>query len=143
MHNFAIVEQPANLSTVASRLDDAAVSFILAHADSESSSATATPSTSPFFLYYAMPHMHAPQAHAAAFRGSSASRTVYGDTLREADHSVGRVVRALEQAGRREDTLLIFTSDNGPWDIKGGERASSSTGPSGSQSQSIFKARES
>ena len=120
VRDYVIVEQPANLSTVTARLDDEAVAFILAHSSSNASSSSSDDTdAAPFFLYYAMPHMHAPQAHAPAFKGASTSKTVYGDTLREADHSVGRVVAALDQADVALNTLLIFTSDNGPWNIKG------------------------
>lgn len=60
-------------------------------------------------------------AHSPAFAGSSTSRTVYGDTLREMDNSVGRIIAALGEKGGalRNNTLVIFTSDNGPWNIKG------------------------
>jgi hypothetical protein len=73
----------------------------------------------PFFLYYATPHMHAPMAYAAKFKNASTSKTIYGDALREMDNSVGVVMQALEDAGLTESTLVIFTSDNGPWNIKG------------------------
>jgi len=68
----------------------------------------------PFFLYlaHAMPHM---PIHASEdFRGKSA-RGLYGDAVTELDWSVGQVLTLLDQMGLDEKTLVIFTSDNGPW----------------------------
>ena len=57
MKNFDIVEQPANLSTVTSRLDDEAVAFIRAHQHDLGDNLSPALTTKPFFLYFAMPHM--------------------------------------------------------------------------------------
>jgi arylsulfatase A len=68
----------------------------------------------PFFLYlaHAMPHM---PIHASKdFRGKSAAG-LYGDAVKELDWSVGQVLTLLDQMGLDEKTLVIFTSDNGPW----------------------------
>jgi arylsulfatase A len=59
-----------------------------------------------------MPHV--PLYVSDKFRGKTA-RGLYGDVIAEIDWSVGQVVDALDKAGVRENTLLIFTSDNGPW----------------------------
>jgi len=67
----------------------------------------------PFFLYYA-PHIpHWPHVPAPAFQGST-PMGFYGDFVAQLDDAVGQLVAALERNGLREDTLLIFTSDNGP-----------------------------
>ncbi len=68
----------------------------------------------PFFLYvpYSMPHV--PLGVSARFRGASA-RGPYGDVIAEIDASVGRILAALDEHGLRDDTLVVFTSDNGPW----------------------------
>jgi arylsulfatase A-like enzyme len=68
----------------------------------------------PFFLYvpHAMPHV--PLHVSARHRGKS-SRGLYGDVIMEIDWSVGQVLAALKQHGLDERTLVVFTSDNGPW----------------------------
>ncbi len=68
----------------------------------------------PFFFYlaYAMPHV--PLAVSDRFRGKS-ERGLYGDVVMEIDWSVGEILKALKAQGVEDDTLVIFTSDNGPW----------------------------
>lgn len=70
--------------------------------------------TEPFFLY--MPHSfpHVPLFASSDFEGKS-SRGLYGDVVEELDWSVGEVLKALKERGLAENTLVIFTSDNGPW----------------------------
>lgn len=67
----------------------------------------------PFFLYLALPAPHTPWLPDEAFRGKSGAG-MYGDFVMQVDDSVGRVLAALESAGQKEDTLVLFTSDNGP-----------------------------
>ncbi|MBM3792702.1 MAG: hypothetical protein FJW31_01255 [Acidobacteria bacterium] len=68
----------------------------------------------PFFLYvpYAMPHL--PLAVSAARRGKSAAG-MYGDVIEELDWSVGEILRAVKEPGQDANTMLLFLSDNGPW----------------------------
>lgn len=68
----------------------------------------------PFFLY--LPHnmMHVPIFCSDEFRGKSGAG-LYGDAVLEVDWSVGEVINTLEQQGLLENTLIIFSSDNGPW----------------------------
>ncbi|MEM7308056.1 MAG: sulfatase [Planctomycetota bacterium] len=68
----------------------------------------------PFFAYvpYSMPHI--PLYASEEFDGTS-PRGLYGDVIEEIDAGVGALVAALERHGLREDTLILFTSDNGPW----------------------------
>jgi arylsulfatase A-like enzyme len=68
----------------------------------------------PFFLYLAHSLPHIPLFRAPEFKGSSAAG-IYGDVVEEIDWSVGELVAALKGAGIEERTLIIFTSDNGPW----------------------------
>ncbi|MEZ6195613.1 MAG: sulfatase [Planctomycetota bacterium] len=77
----------------------------------------------PFFLYlpYAMPHV--PLHPGEAFAGRS-PRGAYGDVIEEIDDSVGRILDGLRAAGVEKNTLVLFTSDNGPWIIKGLEGGS-------------------
>jgi arylsulfatase A len=68
----------------------------------------------PFFLAYAQPFPHVPLHASPAFRGSSAAG-LYGDVIQEIDWSVGQVLDTLDAVGQGGNTLVIFTSDNGPW----------------------------
>lgn len=65
-----------------------------------------------FYLAYSMPHV--PLYPGARFAGGAASGT-YGDVVQEIDWSVGQILAALDEHGLAQDTLIIFTSDNGPW----------------------------
>jgi len=66
----------------------------------------------PFFLFFPMTSPHTPIAPSARFRGQSGISD-YADFLMETDWSVGRVLEALERTGQRDNTLVIFTADNG------------------------------
>jgi arylsulfatase A len=67
----------------------------------------------PFFLYFAYPSPHAPIIPNDEFDGKSAAGP-YGDSLCETDDSIGKLLGALDEAGLTENTLVIFSSDNGP-----------------------------
>ncbi|MEN8128565.1 MAG: arylsulfatase [Planctomycetota bacterium] len=66
----------------------------------------------PFFLYVALTAPHTPIAPAAEFKGKSEA-AAYGDYVYQVDHSIGQVLRALTRSGFADNTLIIFTSDNG------------------------------
>ena len=68
----------------------------------------------PFFLYIAHPQPHVPLFVSDKFKGRS-ERGLYGDVIMEIDWSVGQVINALKENGLEKNTLVIFTSDNGPW----------------------------
>lgn len=68
----------------------------------------------PFFLYVPHPQPHVPLFASEAFRGKS-GRGLYGDVIMEIDWSVGQILQALQDNGLSENTLVVFTSDNGPW----------------------------
>jgi arylsulfatase A len=68
----------------------------------------------PFFLYLAHTFPHTPLHTNERFEGRS-NRGLYGDVVEELDWSVGEVLKALKENGLDENTLVIFTSDNGPW----------------------------
>jgi arylsulfatase A len=68
----------------------------------------------PFFLYLAHAMPHVPIHASEDFRGKS-DGGLYGDAVQELDWSVGQVLMLLDQTGLAEKTLVIFTSDNGPW----------------------------
>ncbi len=67
----------------------------------------------PFFLYFALPCPHAPIIPNKEFIGKSEAGA-YGDFVVQTDDVVGRVISALEKAGLGENTLVIFSADNGP-----------------------------
>jgi len=68
----------------------------------------------PFLLYFAYSHPHIPIAASERFRGSTGNG-LYADMIAEIDDSVGQVVARLEELGLTDNTLIIFSSDNGPW----------------------------
>lgn len=68
----------------------------------------------PFFLYVPHPQPHVPLYVSDKFKGKS-KRGLYGDVIMEIDWSVGEILKALKTNGLEENTLVIFTSDNGPW----------------------------
>ncbi|MEO1992462.1 MAG: sulfatase-like hydrolase/transferase [Pirellulales bacterium] len=68
----------------------------------------------PFFLYLAHSMPHVPLFASEDFQGKNPGG-LYGDVISEIDASVGAVMKALEKTGHLDDTLIVFTSDNGPW----------------------------
>ena len=76
------------------------------------------PGSPPFFAYMAMSHIHVPLFFAARFANTSARNTLFGDTLMEMDDTFARIWASLRAAGLEEDTLVLATSDNGPWEVK-------------------------
>ena len=67
-----------------------------------------------FYLYVAHPMPHVPIYVSEKFRGSS-DRGLYGDVIQELDWSVGEIIKRLEELNILDETLVIFSSDNGPW----------------------------
>lgn len=68
----------------------------------------------PFFIYLAHSMPHVPLAVSDKFKGKS-EQGLYGDVMMELDWSVGEVLKALREQGLEENTLIVLTSDNGPW----------------------------
>src|SRR5688572_7509925 len=100
------VEEKIDQATITGRYTDEALKFIRAHQDG------------PFFLFLAHTLPHVPLAASGKFKGKSAGG-LYGDTVEEIDDSTGRVLDALAELKIDDRTLVIFTSDNGPWLAKG------------------------
>jgi arylsulfatase A-like enzyme len=90
------------LDEVMPRFTDEAISIIKRH-----------DANKPLMLYLAYPAPHTPWLPAPAFRGKSGAG-MYGDFVMMTDHEIGRVCAALDAAGMSRNTLLVFTSDNGP-----------------------------
>jgi arylsulfatase A len=70
--------------------------------------------TKPFFLYLSHTAVHEPLFASEQFRGSSQAG-LYGDDVEEVDASTGEILAKLQELGIDQNTLVIFTSDNGPW----------------------------
>lgn len=105
------IEHPSDQTTLTKRYTEEAVSFIEESKDE------------PFFLYlpYTMPHI--PLFASDDFLNTS-KRGLYGDVIEEIDWSVGRIMDTLDSLGLSENTLMMFTSDNGPWHIMNQEGGS-------------------
>jgi arylsulfatase A len=102
MQNDRVIERPVDHRTLTKRYTDEAVRFI------------AENKTRSFFLYVAHSLPHIPLARSSDFIGHS-DGGVYGDVVEELDWSVGKVLDAIRAAGIERNTLVLFTSDNGPW----------------------------
>ncbi len=96
------IQAPADQDVLTRNYTREAVRFIEDH------------SQEPFFLFLAHTMVHEPLHASQAFRGKS-SAGLYGDAVEELDWSVGQVMDTLAAQGLEEKTLLVFTSDNGPW----------------------------
>lgn len=85
-------------------LTDKAIAFINRHMEEEPDL--------PFFLYFPLPAPHTPILPTDAFKGKSGTNP-YGDFVLQVDHTVGQILETLEKHKISENTLIIFTSDNG------------------------------
>ncbi len=96
------IETLEDQATLTTRYTDRAVQFIEKNKNE------------PFFLYLAHSMVHVPLGVSEKFRGKS-EQGMYGDVVMEVDWSVGQVMSKLEKHGLDDNTLVIYTSDNGPW----------------------------
>ncbi|WP_116126484.1 sulfatase [Lewinella sp. IMCC34183] len=102
LRDTTVVERPADQRTITRRYTEEALDFIREQKDG------------PFFVYLAHNLPHVPLFASADFLGRS-DRGLYGDVVEEIDDGVGRILDLLRERGLAENTLVIFTSDNGPW----------------------------
>lgn len=102
MRDTAVLEPDTERDLLTQRYTAEAVKFI------------GEQSAAPFFLYVAYSYPHDPVKASAGFRGST-SFGDYGDSVHEIDWSAGAIVQALRAKGVLDDTLVLFTSDHGPW----------------------------
>lgn len=111
MRDEEVVAYPIDQSLLTQRYTEAAIDFIKENQGS------------PFFLYlpHTMPHI--PIFASEGFKGKSA-RGLYGDVIEEIDWSTGEILDTLKSLGIDENTLVIYTSDNGPWNLKSGHGGS-------------------
>jgi arylsulfatase A len=98
----SVIESPVQLETLTQRYTQQSVNFI------------ASNKNNPFFLYVAYNTPHLPLAASAAFLGKS-PMGLYGDAVQEIDWSVGQILQSLQDNGIDGNTMVIFTSDHGPW----------------------------
>ncbi|GJM29423.1 MAG: arylsulfatase [Cyclobacteriaceae bacterium] len=102
MENEEIIEQPADQTTITKRYTEKAVQYIREQQEQ------------PFFLYLAHSMPHIPLFASEKFVGTS-KRRLYGDVIEEIDWSVGQVIATLKELGLEDNTIVMFSSDNGPW----------------------------
>jgi arylsulfatase len=102
LENTTKVEEPATLETLTPRYTARAVRFIERAPDK------------PFFLYLPHTYPHIPLAASPRFAGKS-PLGIYGDVIEEIDWSTGEIMAALKRTGVDDNTLVMFSSDNGPW----------------------------
>lgn len=93
---------PEDQSLMTKQFTNRAVSFIKKNKDK------------PFFVYLPHPMVHVPLYASKEFLGKSKAG-LFGDVVMEVDWSVGQIMKTVEQLGLADNTLVIFTSDNGPW----------------------------
>ena len=110
-------------NAVAELLTDEAQTRLVERYTTEAVSFIRDNQAKPFFLYLAHNAVHTPIHPGKAFAGKSANGR-FGDWVEETDWSVGRVLDALRDTGLDRRTLVIFTSDNGPWLTKGADGGS-------------------
>lgn len=102
LRNTEIIERPTDQNTITQRYTEETVQYIKKNKDQ------------PFFIYLAHSMPHVPLFASKAFLGTS-KRGLYGDVVEEIDHGVGQIIATLKEEGLSENTIVVFTSDNGPW----------------------------
>lgn len=102
MQDTKVFERPANQHTLTQRYTDKTVEFIKANKDK------------PFFVYLAHNLPHIPLFAGKKHVGTS-RRGIYGDVIQEIDAGVGQILDTLRDLKIDKNTLVVFTSDNGPW----------------------------
>ncbi|MBT8211094.1 MAG: sulfatase, partial [Eudoraea sp.] len=100
--NETIIDTLTDQSLLTTQITERSVDFIQKNKDN------------PFLLYIAHPQPHVPLYVSDKFKGKS-ERGLYGDVIMEIDWSVGQVLATLKETGLDDNTIVIFTSDNGPW----------------------------
>lgn len=106
VEDTSIIEREPDQSQLTRRYTERAVGFIEEHR------------YQPFFLYLAHTFPHVPLHVSSRFRGAS-EQGMYGDVIREIDWSTGQILNTLRRLDLDEETIVVFTSDNGPWLIYG------------------------
>lgn len=100
--NETVIEEEPDQHFLTKRYTEEVVNFIKKSKDK------------PFFMYYASNFPHTPLFASPQFEGKS-KRGLYGDVVAELDWSVGQILKTLRELKLDKNTLIVFTSDNGPW----------------------------
>ncbi len=104
IRNRTVIEMPANQELFTKRYIEESLQFIQKNQDQ------------PFFLYVANNMAHAPVFASKEFQGKSVGGR-YSDTIEELDWSVGQIIKTLRRLKLEKNTMVIVTSDNGPWSV--------------------------
>ncbi|WP_430937118.1 sulfatase family protein [Saccharicrinis sp. 156] len=104
--NREVVEKKAGMDLLVQKYHAEAINFIEQNKEN------------PFFLYLAHTMPHTKLGASEAFKGKS-ERGLYGDVIGELDWSTGEILKAVKEYGLDKNTVVIFTSDNGPWLVRG------------------------
>ena len=102
IENNEIIERPADQTTITKRFSDKTVEFIRENKENK------------FFIYLAHSLPHTPLYTSDEFLGKS-KRGLYGDVIQEIDHGIGLIIDELKKNNLDKNTIVVFTSDNGPW----------------------------
>lgn len=102
MENNKIVERPADQTTITKRFTEKAIEKINELKDDN------------FFIYLAHSLPHIPLYASEDFLGKS-KNGLYGDVIEEIDHGIGNIITELKKQNLAKNTIVVFTSDNGPW----------------------------
>jgi len=109
MQNETVIHQPLNLTLLSSMYAEEATKWITAHKAEN------------FFLYMAFSHVHVADHVQSSYQwcgqqfSNASLRGAYGDTVMEMDWVVGQILNTLRQLQLDQNTVVFFTSDNGPW----------------------------
>ena len=102
MENYEIIERPVDQTTITSRYVDKTIKLINNYKDDS------------FFIFLSHNLPHIPLYASKEFLGNS-KRGLYGDVIEEIDHGVGLILKELKNLKIDKKTIVVFTSDNGPW----------------------------
>lgn len=102
IENFSVIERPTDQTTITKRYTEKVIELIHKYKDA------------PFFIYLAHSLPHIPLYASKEFLGKS-KRGLYGDVIEEIDFGVGQIIDELKKLTLDKNTIVVFTSDNGPW----------------------------
>ena len=102
MENNEIIERPADQTTITKRFSEKAIEYIRKYKDDK------------FFIYLAHSLPHIPLYASNDFLGKS-KNGLYGDVIEEIDYGLGTIINELKKQNLDKNTIVVFTSDNGPW----------------------------
>ena len=102
MENFKIIERPADQTTITKRFSEKVIELVNQYKEDN------------FFIYLAHSLPHIPLYASDEFLGKS-KRGLYGDVIEEIDFGVGQILSELKKLKLDKNTIVVFTSDNGPW----------------------------